>query len=702
MAAIPVIIHLLFRPKPKNAPFPTLHFLRKSLKRSRSIMKIKHWLLMLLRVAAVLLLVLIVARPKIVLRGMGAGGKAESSVALLIDDSFPMSFRRSGDSRLQQAQAAAHKILDAYPIATELALFSASGAERTDFLLTPQAIQAGLGALKPSPYAGNLFDTLAQALAALHARSRPNKELFVFTDFTRRAWTGTLRERCPDIPADVRVYLVDVGSEDEENRFIQEIKLAPAHPRENQPLEILVTLGGLTGSADATVALQLDGQTREERHVTTAAGSMPICRFGLPGLAQGHHCGSVMLRGADTIDADNIRHLSVNVERHASVLVVNGDPSSDPRKDECLYLLTALSPPGTRSSAVEVTQLAATSLSASNAMAGGSARRAWEGDFGSYDLVILANTGGLSTETWARLKKYVALGGALVVFGGSRVRTEGYVDGELLPLQITGISAMSSGAALQIADFNQPIVSAFSGGRNGDLMSPRFSQWIQGRPRDGAAVLATFENGDPALVRSSCGRGQVLFAAFTCDADWTDLPKLPCYLPLIHEIVGSMCARRAADYHVAVREELVLPLGRTENPKASLQAWPTGQAHDIPVDVASGQCVLAGLEQPGNYLLTYPPETATASTDSSTSAHATRLALSVNLNSAASVLTRCSPGELQQALAPLDVGLLGSDRKLSGQLREIRDEGREIAPLLALVLLAVLAGEAVLANRFYR
>ncbi|MGD0090269.1 MAG: BatA and WFA domain-containing protein [Planctomycetota bacterium] len=698
LTAIPVVIHLLFRPKPRNRPFPTLQFLRKALKRSSAILKVKHWLLLLLRVAVVLLLVLMLARPKVVLRCL-PGGAGESAVALLLDDSFPMSFRRGDETRLLRAQAAARQILEVYPAGTEVALFTSSGAERTGFLVNLPALKESVAALTPAPYAGNMVETLSLALAALQERTRPNKELFVLTDMTRRAWRGTLAEYCRKAPAQVRVHLVDIGSEDEENRYIPELRLAPAQPRANQPLELSVTLAGL-GHGSAVVDLYLDGERREERQAAAGADGTAVCLFTLPGLSAGSHGGWVGLSGPDTIAADNVRYFAVNVARRAEVLVVNGDPNSDPRRDGCLYLLAALAPPGLGNrQAVNATQIPGTALR--------------NVELRSYDAVLLANEGRLTANDWGLLRKYVALGGALAVFGGPHVRPESYapaVTGGVLPVEITGIAppAAPPGVPLLVPDFNQPLVSAFAGGRNGDLLAPRFRQWVKSKPRDGPGIstLASFENGDPAIVRSLSGRGQVLFLAFSCAADWTDLPKLPCYLPLLHGIVNLLSNQRSGRYEARVREELVLPLGvRAESPKAALfgPGDKDPAPREVAVDAASGQCVIAGLEQPGNYHLVYPfGGSANEAKPGGESAPAARIAFAVNLDGTASVLQRISEAELQAALAPLELNFVGADGRFSRRVAELREEGREIAPYLALALLALLAAEALLANRFYK
>ena len=49
LAAMPVILHLLMQPKPKKMIFPALKFLKERSHATRSRMRLRHWLLLLMR-----------------------------------------------------------------------------------------------------------------------------------------------------------------------------------------------------------------------------------------------------------------------------------------------------------------------------------------------------------------------------------------------------------------------------------------------------------------------------------------------------------------------------------------------------------------------------------------------------------------------------------------------------------------------------
>ena len=74
LAAVPIIIHILNRRRFQKVPWAAMEFLLRAMKRNRKRLRMEQWLVLLLRVLAVLLLVFLVSRPQL--------GSAHSSSGL--------------------------------------------------------------------------------------------------------------------------------------------------------------------------------------------------------------------------------------------------------------------------------------------------------------------------------------------------------------------------------------------------------------------------------------------------------------------------------------------------------------------------------------------------------------------------------------------------------------------------------------------
>src|ERR671935_2626852 len=90
--AIPVLIHLIQREKKRVVEFPSLMFLRRIPYQSVRRRRIRHWPLLLLRLAAIALVVLAFARPFVRRTATPATATGAREVAILIDRSYSMEY----------------------------------------------------------------------------------------------------------------------------------------------------------------------------------------------------------------------------------------------------------------------------------------------------------------------------------------------------------------------------------------------------------------------------------------------------------------------------------------------------------------------------------------------------------------------------------------------------------------------------------
>ena len=97
-AAIPVLIHLFTRRKPREVRFPSLEFLAEVNQSEIRRLRLKQWLLLLLRTLAVAFLALAMARPSLRgsagNRGSDCSGDRSASVSIFSVCSYSCSIAR--------------------------------------------------------------------------------------------------------------------------------------------------------------------------------------------------------------------------------------------------------------------------------------------------------------------------------------------------------------------------------------------------------------------------------------------------------------------------------------------------------------------------------------------------------------------------------------------------------------------------------
>src|SRR6516164_8903137 len=111
LAALPVILHLFMKQKPKHVVFPALRLIRERQKRSKKRLRIKNWLLLLARMALLALMALALARPTIVPQASVGDQDVPTAIGLVFDTSLSMGYKERHKTRLDEAKERALEIV---------------------------------------------------------------------------------------------------------------------------------------------------------------------------------------------------------------------------------------------------------------------------------------------------------------------------------------------------------------------------------------------------------------------------------------------------------------------------------------------------------------------------------------------------------------------------------------------------------------
>lgn len=141
--ALPIVIHLLFRQKARRVDIGSVYFLRVVLRDQAHRRNIGRWLLLALRVAGVLLLASLFARPYWKAPESPAAGKA---TIVLIDRSASMGAGPEGKTPWDLARQRVLKLIDQLPQGSplHLAYFDANGVAPT----TPREMRESVRQLR--------------------------------------------------------------------------------------------------------------------------------------------------------------------------------------------------------------------------------------------------------------------------------------------------------------------------------------------------------------------------------------------------------------------------------------------------------------------------------------------------------------------------------------------------------------------------
>jgi hypothetical protein len=201
LVGIPVLIHLIMRQKPKILPFPAFRFLVQRSKKNLRKLRLRHLLLLVLRMLLILAICLALARPKLFYSGLTLSSDRPVAAILVFDTSYSMGYK-SGDgiTRLEEAKTKSLELLDQFPEGSRIAILDTAEAvaSRGEWQSSVHQARERIKELKLKPANASVSQRLQDAyrMFAALARSKddnpPVKDLprflCVFSDRTRAAW----------------------------------------------------------------------------------------------------------------------------------------------------------------------------------------------------------------------------------------------------------------------------------------------------------------------------------------------------------------------------------------------------------------------------------------------------------------------------------------------------------------------------------
>lgn len=607
-ALIPLLVHLFDRRRPRPHPFGPLAFVLRSQKRTASRLKLKRLLLYALRTLILLAIPVALARPE--LRRDAAAAqvvKGPAATAIILDASLSMRwsdgtslFERGRD----EARDALKDLLPEEPATVLVCTESPAAPPPPGF--DRARLRGMVDEAKPTYGAADLSRCMDMAARSLEENPMPGKRLVVVSDMT----SGAFRLEAPPptvkgptgAPVKPEVVLRDAanGKDALNNHAIVDLKVEPALQAGPRAFQFTFTVRNFGAEAvkDLEATVRVGEQTLAKGFVDVPAGGTTQKALTVRFPQGGTVVGQVSL-APDSLAEDDKRAFVLPVPRALKALVVNGAPHATRYRDEAFFVEAALTAPG---SPVEV-----------------STRDAEVGlreDFSAYDLVLLLNVAAPGADDARRLTEFVENGGGLFISMGDRVNAEEYNErlSAVLPrpLRLVRTSAEredpdadTKTARLAKVSVEHVLFSPFTGRAEEGLIGARFYKYMlleADNPRSPGAsqVLATYEDGAPAVAVMRKGKGRVALFTSTVDRDWSDFAIRTSFLPLMQRFAAYLTGSLEEREEIKVRVGEGATLRPEGTQKVTAVRAPDGS--EVPVKAQPDGSLVAGpVTEPGAY-----------------------------------------------------------------------------------------------------
>ncbi|MEE8448728.1 MAG: BatA and WFA domain-containing protein [Thermodesulfobacteriota bacterium] len=692
--AIPILIHRLSRKRARLKKFPAVRLLLESQRQLARPRRIKHLLVLALRILIVAGLSFMLARPVLVSQGgLALVGGSQRTMALIFDNSASMRYRETLSDRVSKAKEAALTILGNMKERGKVIVIPTVSAPASDApprLLFPEEAMMEVKTLPVSFGTGDLNYAFSQAYQALQPL-KGQKEIVMVTDLTRGEWENFNLARLKAFDRQVPVKFIRLGEEKrDDNAAILSAEFFGG-PVVGAAMAVRIVLAnyGQRPVKGLAVRLMLNGEKVDQKAIDLE----PFDRVTTSLELRAMHPGWARLEitiSQDRLVVDDSYYLSFKVEDKLRALVVDGDPKTSLKASETYYLVNALNPQRTGEDSPVVPRVI-------------TADELTHIDITPYRLIVLANLEKLNRLPAQQLLDRVEAGASLFIFLGDKVAVERYnsylYDGPLplLPQRLKAVyQSENKPERIGKIAFEHPALTIFKGAEK-SLISAKFHRYFlldMSEVASGSRVLIATERGDPLLIQTQVGEGKVFLFTSSADADWNDLSLKTGYLPLIQSLVqyGAGLQPRKTDSSTRVGEPLEFSPSKeagsgTATGIANVFATvtdPSGKEATIMVSPEDGKtgARLGSTIFPGIYKIDL---------DGLHWLHA------VNVPREESDLAKVSGEELAGKLGGLSMEVTGyrTPEDLSSLIRA----RRELWPILLLFIIALMVGETLLANR---
>ena len=573
-AAVPVLVHWLTRPRPARMPLSTIRFVMEAVRQRRSRNRLRDLIVLVLRTAAILLLALAVARPRLGQLSSAAEEEAGEAVRVVVlDVSQSMAFRQGMAQTMERGRTTAAQFLRYRPgLGVNLILAGAHPRAAFQNVSTNfESLRDALAKARPLPERLDVqrcLETAAEMLMPVSPEDQRRRELILVSDFQRSNWA---RADFSVIPEGTQIHLESVAAERAPANYAVLRATAKALESGGPTVRLEAEVGNFSEARKLLPLVVTLGDHTWRFEIDCPPGQTATLVEELELRQSGWQTGSVRLVGMDdALSADNVRSVAVQLRGTPRyVLVTRQSPHERPSASHYLECVLRPDGPATGNGPPALPRIAPDEIDAAA--------------LGAADLIVLAKPGRLSPKAVRLLEELVRRGRSLLyvasdVSDAQNLAMFAHEDGVPMPVEFL---PDTSGALLRdrvVAEISpQSAPFRLLGDEWSEAISPlRFNGGLVSRHRSQGLrddVLASYGDGSACLVLTASDAGKV--AVLNADLAKSNLPRSPVFVLMIGELVGQLTGHESGIEEALCGESSVVHLPGQVAGAAELQIVPS-------------------------------------------------------------------------------------------------------------------------------
>lgn len=572
LLALPLIIHLLNRQFPRLFAFSSVKNIRETVARRSKLFRWRHWILLLMRLAFLLLLLLAFLKPMVPKFGSTAESKGGRHVLLMLDHSLSMEYKGDGVACRQRAVAEAQKVLKTLGPDDFVNVVLVEQNPATCFIeFSRNLTEAGQFVDNLKPGLARADFNQANGLAGrLLSKGVTRPEVYYVSDFQRKNWANV---DFTALPPNARLFFVDVSSSKKDNHAILGATINQSDVLAGDTVMLEVTVGnyGEQPLQDRVTAV-LDGRARFEKDVFVAPWSVGKVLLPVAPGAPGAHLCQVSLP-PDGLEQDDKFYLTIPVLEKEEVLIISDDPH--PEKDAVYFLQTALNPYDKLQGSLLPRHIRSSEVTSA--------------ELASAQKIFITRADSFSPDSSAALAKFMFAGGGVVYFldgqsdAGNLQKLEKAMGPGTMPLKLADkhvAENLSAGVQVIKGDFKSKYLKLFRGPTRQDLSLLEFYDFYHASATGAGNILLTYADETPAMASVGHGLGTLLLMNFSVSEFSSNLARQKIFPAWVQELVKALSNDEPPPESYVVGENVQTEVWRSEL-KDNRFMSPTGRPVDI-------------------------------------------------------------------------------------------------------------------------
>jgi len=540
---IPVIIHLFNFRRFRKVFFTNVRFIVQLKQQTQKQSKIRHLIILLLRMLAIASLVFAFSQPYIPLSREQLPVAAKSAVSIFVDNSFSMESAGTNGTLLDEAVQKAREIVKAYKPSDQFQLLTNDFEGRHQRLVSKDEFLSMLDEVKPSSSSRSISEIITRQYDLLGQNRATRPVSFVISDFQESRYLDW-----PEIQdSSFHSFLVPLKSVSQGNIFIDSCWFDLPLQQTGQTAVLNSRIRNLSGKdlEKIPVKLVINGVQRSVASVDIESAATLVLRSPFTNREAGIYHG--MLQITDyPVTFDDKFYFSFDVTSSIRILAIH-------QKEESRYINALFS----QDSTMLLTNLPERSLDYSR--------------LSSYNLIVINELPSIASGLAQELARFVTSGGTLCMIPSGQADLGSY-NAFLSSLQCPLYNSIdTAGTRVVRLNAESPVYRDVfeKDGKAGSLPENlelpgvfRHFPILQGS-RMQSVSLMTMLNGKDYLTLTRSGKGQVFQLASPLDPTYTDFPRQALFVPTFFNI--ALVSRPPSQlYHTTGTNE-ALPLQHTIN-----------------------------------------------------------------------------------------------------------------------------------------